>query len=129
MVVRSTLIAMIVVAVLSVCVCAGCLLSVTRTIDSMQTLRVRAAEFVRAGDDRQALEELVRLANRWKDAAPILEILTSHDDLHDATREILDAQVCLEAGDFDECNRVLSQLGETLMHIGDMEQIRLSNLY
>ena len=38
----------------------------------------------------------------------------------------MDARVCLESGDFDDCYRALAQLGEALHHIREMEAVSLS---
>ena len=58
-----------------------------------------------------------------------MEMLTSHDDLHEVYADVVDARVCLEQGDRDDCFRALAQLGEALHHIGEMEAVSLSNLY
>ena len=58
-----------------------------------------------------------------------MEMLTSHDSLHEVYSELVDARVCLESGDYDDCYRALAQLGEALRHIREMEAVSLSNLY
>ena len=126
---RSTLIALIVVVVVAVALCALSQAQVYNVTEEMDLLRVEAAELARAGDNMGAMESLTRLASRWKSATPLLEMLTSHDDLHEVASELVDAQVCLENGDLDDCFRSLAQLGEALHHIQDMEALTFSNLY
>lgn len=126
---RRTLIALIAVVAVAVTLCAFSQAQVRKTAEEMDLLRVRAAELVRAGDDARAMECLTDFAMRWQKSTPLLEMLTSHDDLHEVAAQLVDAQVCLENGDMDDCLRTLAQLGEALRHIEDMEALTLSNLY
>lgn len=125
---RSTRIALIAVVALAILICLASAKYVRSTVESMDDHRVRALEMARAGDNAGAMEQLVQLAGRWEDATPILEVLASHEDLHEVSRELTDAQVCLENGDLDDCFRALMQLGEALKHIDELERLRLSNL-
>ena len=126
---RSTLIALIVVVAVAISLCALSQAQVRVVTEEMDLLRVEAAELARAGDNMGAMECLTRFASRWQSVTPLLEMLTSHDDLHEVASELVDAQVCLENGDLDDCFRSLAQLGEALRHIQDMEALTLSNLY
>ncbi len=126
---RSTLIALIVVVALAVALCAVSPAQVRNVTEERDILRVQAAELARTGDNMGAMECLTSFASRWQSATPLLEMLTSHDDLHEVAAQLVDAQVCLENGDLDDCFRALAQLGEALRHIQDMEALTLSNLY
>ncbi len=126
---RSTTIAMIIVVALSMALCTLSLLSVRRAVGEMDILRVRAGEQARAGDLIAAEESLVAIANRLQKARATLEILTSHDDLHEVMLQIADARVCLEFEEMSEFQRTLALMGETLSHIRDMEEPTLANLY
>ena len=118
---RTTLIALIVVVLAAVALCAFA--------QARDLLRVEAETRARAGDDMGAAECLTRLATRWQEERAAMEMLTSHDSLHEVYSELVDARVCLESGDFDDCYRALAQLGEALHHIREMEAVSLSNLY
>lgn len=50
------------------------------------------------------MECLTSFASRWQSATPLLEMLTSHDDLHEVAAQLVDAQVCLENGELDALN-------------------------
>lgn len=126
---RSTLIALIVVVALAVALCALSQAQVRNVTEEMDILRVQAAELARTGDNMGAMECLTSFASCWQSATPLLEMLTSHNDLHEVAAQLVDAQVCLENGDLDDCFRALAQLGEALRHIQDMEALTLSNLY
>ncbi len=126
---RATAIALIVVLALSLSLCVLSRVSVQRAVREMDDLRVEADGFARAGDGDLAMERLVKIANRMEDARPFLEMLTSHEDLHDAIKQVVDAQVYLEFGDLTETCRALSQLGEILTHIGETEEVTLANLW
>ena len=126
---RTTLIALIVVVLAAVALCAFAQARVCAVVEEMDLLRVEAETRARAGDDTGAAECLTRLAGRWQEERAAMEMLTSHDDLHEVAAQLVDAQVCLENGDMDDCLRALAQLGEALRHIEDMEALTLSNLY
>ena len=126
---RTTLIALIIVVLAAVSLCAFSQARVCGVVEEMDLLRVEAETRARAGDDTGAAECLTRLASRWQEERAAMEMLTSHDSLHEVYSELVDARVCLESGDYDDCYRALAQLGEALHHIREMEAVSLSNLY
>ena len=126
---RTTLIALIIVVLAAVSLCAFSQARVCGVVEEMDILRVEAETRARAGVDTGAAECLTRLASRWQEERAAMEMLTSHDSLHEVYSELVDARVCLESGDFDDCYRALAQLGEALHHIREMEAVSLSNLY
>ena len=126
---RTTFIALVIVVLVALGLCAFAQVHICSVVEEMDLLRVRAAEMARAGDGAAAMGCLTAFANRWEDARPALEMLTSHDSLHEVYCELVDAQACLENGDIDDCFRALAQLGEALHHIREMEAVSLSNLY
>ena len=120
---------LIIVVLAAVSLCAFSQARVCGVVEEMDILRVEAETRARAGDDTGAAECLTRLASRWQEERAAMEMLTSHDSLHEVYSELVDARVCLESGDFDDCYRALAQLGEALHHIREMEAVSLSNLY
>ena len=120
LVMRTTLIALIVVVLAAVGLCAFAQTHICAVVEEMDLLRVEAETRARAGDDAGAAERLTRLADRWQEERAAMEMLTSHDSLHEVYSELVDARVCLESGDYDDCYRALAQLGEALHHIREM---------
>lgn len=126
---RTTLIALLIVVAAAIALCAFAQSRVCGLVEEMDELRLLAERELRAGNEAAAMEYLATFAARWEKSRPAMEMLTSHDDLHEVYADVVDARVCLERGDRDDCFRALAQLGEALHHIGEMEAVSLSNLY
>ena len=126
---RSTAVALVIVVALSMALCAFSYFSIRNAVSSMDDLRVRALEQVDAGEIPAARETLVNMANKLQSSRALLEVLSSHDVINDAMRELVDAQICLEFGDEVEFRRALAQLGQTLERLNALEEVSLSNLY
>ena len=110
-------------------ICLFCLVSVANAVGEVERLRLETVRLTQAGDDVAARERLTRLATRWQRHTFLLEMISSHDDVHEVTSAIIDARVCQEMGDTDDLMRVLEQLGTGLEHIRSIQEARLSNLY
>ncbi|MGI6238098.1 MAG: DUF4363 family protein [Christensenellales bacterium] len=126
---RSTFIGMLVVLACSLGLCFYSMHVQFGAIDEMDELRARAEEHLRAGDYEGTESAIVELANVFKGHAKALEMLASHDDLHDAYLHIVDARVSLECRIEDDVLQALVQLGETLAHLREHERFSLTNLY
>lgn len=126
---RKTAITLGVVLLVSMMICTASLLTVQKSMDHIDDLRVKSYQQAASGDAKGAMETLVTIASHWEKALPLLEVLSSHDDMHDVSKAIIDAQICLEFGEMDDCCRTLRLMGETLEHIRNMEAMRMSNLY
>ena len=126
---RMTMAASIGAGTLALLLCLFALFSVTSAIGEVERLRVETIERVQDGAYRAAGERLVQLASRWQAHAGMLEMISSHDDVHEATAAILDAQVCLEMKDIDDTLRALEQLGMGLEHIVSIQRVSWRNLY
>ena len=126
---RRTMILTLTVLTISLSICAVSLLIMAGIVDQARTLRSEAILAVQKGNSVRAQEILVELAELWREKSDLLEILTSHDALHEVKTGIIEAQICLECDDHDDFLRTLSTVGEGLEHIFDVEAIRLSNLY
>lgn len=113
-------------AALGLCVFSS--LSICAHVDEAERLRIMSFEALQDGDDERAMELLVALASHWSDCKPLLEIMTSHDDVHEASMHITDAMICLECGDSDDFYRSMAQLSEMLEHICEVETLKLSNV-
>lgn len=126
---RATLIAMCAVLVLSLALCLFSLFYQERSLEALNILRTEAIDLVDARNEDGAFEKITALACEFKDKAKILELLASHNDLHDAYLHIVAARISLELGDLDDVDRELALLGETLEHLQDHEAFTINNLY
>lgn len=110
-------------------VCAGSLMALNHTVDAARRLQGLAAQAAGAGDMDRAGALLGQLEDFWRGRAVLMELLASHDDLHDVDTAIADARICLalkERGDF---LRSLSAVDMGLLHLRDEEAVRWENLY
>lgn len=126
---RRTLFLTLSVLFISVAICTASLITLNDTMEKARILRSEAVLAVESDDPERAKEIMVELAELWKEKADILEILTSHDALHEVKTGIIEAQICLECGDHDDFLRTISIVGEGLEHMNDVEALTLSNLY
>ena len=126
---KRTLILTLAVLVCALAVCTASLLALNGTVEEaqrLQSLAVLAASERRTAD---AKTHLAALAALWADRAGMLEMLASHDALHDVDAAIAEAQICLECEDHDDFLRTMSTVRAGLEHLKDEEALRLSNLY
>ena len=126
---RRTLI--LTLAVLS-CALAVCWVSrgtLNATVDEARLLHDQALLAENSGDSGRAVELLVRLAQLWRDRERLLELLASHDALHDVAAAITEARICLECRDHDDFLRTMSTVNMGLEHLMDEEAVRWENLY
>ena len=94
--------------------------------ERLQSLAVLAAQERRTADAKTLV---VRLAEFWAGKANLMEMLASHDALHDVDAAIAEAQICLECEDHDDFLRTMSTVRAGLEHLKDEEAVRWGNLY
>lgn len=126
---RRTLLLTACVLIVSLSICTASLLTLTQILDQARALRSEAILAVEEDNPTRAAEIMVELAELWKEKENLLEVLTSHDALHEVKTGIIEAQICLECGDHDDFLRTISLVGEGLEHISGVEAISVSNLY
>ena len=126
---RRTAIMTLSVFLIAVAICTVSLLMMSNIVERARILRSEAILAVEDDDPERAKELMVELAELWKDKSGLLEVLTSHDALHEVKTGIIEAQICLECGDHDDFLRTISTVGEGLEHIYDVEALSISNLY
>lgn len=120
---------MLAVLALALGLCIGARMALGDAVDEAQRLRseaILAAQEGR-GDDAKAL--MLNLAVAWKGHRVALEMLASHDALHEVQSAIAEGQICLECEDHDDFLRVLSNLDMALEHLRDEQALRWENLY
>ena len=126
---KATFIGMLVVLAVSLGLCFLSLYYQHDSLQEMDRLRMQAIEHLEARDGDAAQEKLVELANVFKKKAKIIELLASHNDLHEAYLQIVTSQISLETGDMDDAYQALALLGEVLEHLQQHEAFSLENLY
>ena len=114
------------------CALAVCWVSrgtLNATVDEARLLHDQALLAENSGDSGRAVELLVRLAQLWRDREGLLELLASHDALHDVAAAIAEARICLECRDHYDFLRTMSTVNMGLEHLMDEEAVRWENLY
>ena len=126
---KRTLILTLSVLAAALIACTASYFILNATVDRAGQLQSLAVLDVQEGRPLQAAERMVALAEYWRDRAPLLETLASHDALHEVTTAIAEARICLECDDHDDFLRTMSLVGAGLEHLRDEASIRWSNLY
>jgi hypothetical protein len=110
-------------------VCWASQATLNDTVDQARRLHTQALLAENGGDRERAGELLVQLAQLWRDRAGLVEMLASHDALHDVAAAIAEAKICLECRDHDDFLRTMSTVEMGLGHLKDEEAVRWENLY
>ena len=126
---RRTLILTLTVLACALGVCWASQATLNDTVDQARRLHTQALLAENGGDRERAGELLVQLAQLWRDRASLVEMLASHDALHDVAAAIAEAKICLECRDHDDFLRTMSAVEMGLGHLKDEEAVRWENLY
>ena len=126
---RKKFITMCILLALSLTLCFFSMHKQLKALDIIDKIRIETVEIIRGDDPQRAKELIVRMANEFQEQSRILELIASHDDLHDVYAYIVDAQIALECEDMDDTYQALMQLGESLKHIQEHEGFSFANLY
>lgn len=125
---KSRWIALILVAALSVGACAASAAFIRRTAGEMDRRRLAILETLESGEQGGAFDGLSEMAAWWKSREPLLEMLATHDLLHEIAGLIVEADANLGIGDTDDFYRSMALLGEALAHLVKDERLTLSNI-
>lgn len=125
---RGTFVVMCAVLAVSLSLCFYSMHAQFVALDELDDMRVNALEAVHAGNIEKTTDALVVLANVFEDHAKLLELIASHDALHEAYSHLVDAQISLECNDLDDAYQALAQFGGALDHIREHETFSLANL-
>lgn len=126
---RRTLILTLAVLGCALAVCWVSQTTLNDTVDQARLLHAQALLAENVGDSDRAGELLVQLAQLWHNRAGLLEMLASHDALHDVSTAIAEAKICLECRDHDDFLRTMSTVDMGLEHLRDEEALSWENLY
>lgn len=122
------LIAALTVIVLSIGICAFSMGWTKKVADEIDEMRMEAANMAEAGDTEGARAQLSRMAESWSRHERVMEILASHEQLHDITELIIESDANLYAGDGDDFVRSMALLGEAVRHLYEEERLTLTNV-
>ena len=126
---KRTLILTLSVLAAALIACTASYFTLNATVDRAGQLQSLAVLDVQEGRPLRAAERMVALAEYWRDRAPLLETLASHDALHEVSTAIAEARICLECDDHDDFLRTMSLVGAGLEHPRDEASIRWSYVY
>lgn len=126
---RRTLILTLAVLACALGVCGLSQSALNDTVEQARQLRAQALLAENRDDIERAEALLVQLAGLWRDRAGLMEMLASHDALHDVATAIAEAKICLECRDHDDFLRTMSTVEMSLEHLKDEEAVRWENLY
>ena len=126
---RRTLILTLSVLILALSVCTFTSAFMSDIVEQVRYLHNEAVRCVESGDTGRAKEIMVEMATLWREKESVLEVITSHDAVHEVKLGIIEAQICLECDDHDDFLRTISIAGEGLEHMLSTEILSLSNLY
>ena len=126
---KRTIIITLTALLFAAAICTASNRLINRVVDHARHLRTEAIEFMDEGDVQRAEETLVELAGFIADHQFWLEVFCEHEDLHDLKVQLIDAQASIEFGSGEDFYQAIYRFGESLEHISDVENIRLSNLY
>ena len=126
---KRTLILTLAVLAAALAICAASLFALNGTVDEAERLQSLTVLAAQEEDFSGAKTHLLALAEFWASRANLMEMLASHDALHDVDAAIAEAQICLECEDHDDFLRTMSAVRAGLSHLRDEEALRLANLY
>jgi len=108
-----------------------CMLSMhvhERALGLMEPVCARAIAAVRADDGGEAARAVAEMDEIMQRCSGTLEMLASHNDLHDTMTCLRDAKVALECGDMDDAYQALARLQGMLEHLLEHERLTVENL-
>ena len=126
---RIKYIATIAVLIVSVAICFATTHVIQTAVSHTESFANESLSRFAKGNSKGALESLARLSERWNRRLPLLQMITSHDDLHDISLQTREAATNLKSGDTEEFKRSMSLLQEALDHLREQESVSLSNLF
>lgn len=126
---KRTLILTAAVLAVALAVCVASLLTLNGIVNEAERLLAQAEQAEGAGDIAGAQARLEALAEYWHGRSTLMEVLASHDALHDVDAAVDEARICLACGAHEDFLRAMSAIRAGLAHLKDEEALRLSNLY
>jgi hypothetical protein len=125
---RAKLIGVIAVAVVAVSFCLVCLFVVSHAVGQMEELSMEAQDLVEQGQIDEAVAKMTQLAVEWERHKQFLEIMISHDEMHEVVERYTEAEINLKRNRLDEYFQSMALLQEMLDHIREQEKVRWGNV-
>lgn len=125
---RFKLITTLLILCLSVGICLFSLIYVSRTVAEMKGMCDEATGLARNGQTEAAEKVMGSLDELWDQHKNWLEVLISHEDVHNVKEQLVEARKCLENEWLDQYETSVGLLVEALNHIHDHEALTLSNI-
>ncbi len=126
---KRTCIGAMILLILSFVVCFGSTMLIHATLDEMENLHEATLSCTDEEDKDGAIEHLVQLGTVWSKASPWMEMLTSHEDIHNVREQIVSSKALLEHDDLAQYHQCMALLRESIDHIRRHESMTLSNLF
>ena len=126
---RRTLILTLAVLFCAAAACTASLVILNGTVDGARELGSLAVLAANEGRRDEARERMVHLADYWRDREGLLELMASHDALHEVGAAVAQAVICLECEDHDDFLRTMCDVDMALGHLRDEEALSWENLY
>ena len=118
----------VVLLALATLVCVGSSFLIRNSLDRMSDLHEQVLACTDADDKAGALDALGQTAEYWEKCGYWMEMLTSHEDLHNVREQIVSAKALLENDDIAQYQQCMALLREALDHIRRHESMNLSNV-
>jgi len=125
---RRMLIVTIGLLILSMALCTLTAVNVHRVTHRMRHLRSEAILHMENGEIQAVEETLAELANNLAENSGWMEMVCSHDDIHEIKGAVIDARASVEFGIEDDFYQAIYRFGEGLDHIASIEEFSWSNL-
>ncbi len=125
---KAAFISMWVVLIISVVLCLMSMYIHADVLDRMDILCDSAIECVRSDEKESAGMYAEKLEKTFGGRKVVLEMLASHNDIHETMNCVTDAKVALECGDMDDAYQALIRLKGMISHLRDHEGLSLANL-
>jgi hypothetical protein len=126
---KRTLILTLCVLAVALAVCWASQAALNGAVEEAERLQSLAVLAVQEKNFSEAKSLVVRLAEHWERRGGMMEMLASHDALHDVDAALGEAQICLECEDHDDFLRTMSTVRAGLEHLKDEQALSFMNLY
>lgn len=125
---RAMFVAMCAVLILALGTCTISMRLQFRMLDALEKQCGGAISCVLDDDIAGAMEYVQHMKLTVEKSTRFMEMVASHDQLHEALGNITDAQVALECEDMDDAYQALAELEGVIDHMRAHETLSLENI-
>lgn len=98
-------------------------------MNRLSDMRKEAEEHADNRNTAEALKIAEDMLSYIRKKAPVLEMLTPHEDLHDLILQLNDVCVSLSISDLDDYRKAITLLKENTEHLISHESLSFSNIF